>query len=251
MSPLRIDPQPNPASNLPAVAAMHPEAPDFDAEFFRYHSAVSQFTMSSIERSYAVWKCTQYVAQRRIPGALVQAGIWRGGAPMLSALALMKHGDTDRNIYLFDTFEGMPPPAEQDFEARTGVRAATHPDYVERNRESHLFAYATRAEVERNMTATGYPPEHVHYIQGVVEETVPGAAPTQIAYLQLDTNWYRSTLHNLKHLWERIAPGGVLFIEDYGYWAGARQATDEFFSGRDDAPLLTRVDRTGRVAIKV
>lgn len=72
----------------------------------------------------------------------------------------------------------------------------------------------------------------------------------RIALLRLDTDWYESTHHELEHLWERLEPGGALIIDDYGHWAGARQAVDEFFAGRPDAPLLARVDYTGRMGTK-
>ena len=83
-----------------------------------------------------------------------------------------------------------------------------------------------------------------------MEETIPGRAPERIALLRLDTDWYESTRHELEHLWERLEPGGVLIIDDYGHWAGAREAVDEFFAKRSDAPLLTRVDYTGRIGVK-
>jgi O-methyltransferase len=90
----------------------------------------------------------------------------------------------------------------------------------------------------------------IAYIKGPVEETIPATVPTTIAVLRLDTDWYESTIHELRHLWPLLALGGVLLIDDYGHWAGARKAVDEFFAKRSDTPLLTRIDYAGRVAIK-
>ncbi|MBV1831309.1 hypothetical protein HNW77_11720 [Komagataeibacter sp. AV436] len=73
-------------------------------------------------------------------------------------------------------------------------------------------------------------------------------APEKIAVLRLDTDWYESTRHELEHLYPRLVPGGVLIIDDYGYWAGARKAVDEYFS--DKPILLNRLDNTGRIAVK-
>jgi len=237
-------------SSPPAGPRPYPEHPDLDTEFAAVQRAVAQFTMTSVERCYALWEATAYISRQQLPGALVECGVWRGGSSMLAALALLKCGDTSRDMYLFDTFEGMPEPSEHDIQSETGRPADQLPEMIEKRRDSNVFAYATRGEVERNMAATGYPPEHVHYIEGKVEETVPGAAPPRIALLRLDTDWYESTRHELEHLWDRLVPGGVLILDDYGYWAGARKAVDEFFESRSDAPLLNRIDRTGRIAVK-
>jgi hypothetical protein len=87
-------------------------------------------------------------------------------------------------------------------------------------------------------------------VRGKVEDTLPAQAPEQIALLRLDTDWYESTRHELEHLYPRLVSGGVLIIDDYGYWQGARQATDEYFAGRGIHLLLNRIDITGRIAIK-
>ncbi len=100
------------------------------------------------------------------------------------------------------------------------------------------------------MASTGYPEERLHFVKGKVEETIPGDLPGKIALLRLDTDWYESTRHELEHLWPLLVPGGVLIIDDYGHWAGARRAVDEFFADRVDAPLLNRVDYTARVGVK-
>jgi hypothetical protein len=92
--------------------------------------------------------------------------------------------------------------------------------------------------------------ERVHLIQGKVEETLPGGAPERIALLRLDTDWYESTRHELVHLYPRLAREGVLVIDDYGHWQGARKATDEYFATLAEQPLLHRVDYTCRVCTK-
>ncbi len=110
-----------------------------------------------------------------------------------------------------------------------------------------LWCYSPLEEVKRNMDSTGYPAAEITYVKGKVEDTLPDAAPAQIAVLRLDTDWYESTRHELEHLYPRLAPGGVLIIDDYGYWSGARKAVDEYFG---DSLLLNRIDNTGRMAIK-
>ena len=76
--------------------------------------------------------------------------------------------------------------------------------------------------MQANVISTGYPAEHLHLIRGKVEDTIPGASPSQIAILRLVTDWYESTTHELIHLFPKISVGGVLIIDDYGFWEGAR-----------------------------
>ena len=87
-------------------------------------------------------------------------------------------------------------------------------------------------------------------IKGMVETTIPDAAPDKIAILPLDTDWYESTRHELVHLFPRLAKNGVLIIDDYGAWAGARKAVDEYFAAQTTKPMLMRIDSTGRLIIK-
>ena len=84
----------------------------------------------------------------------------------------------------------------------------------------------------------------------MVEDTIPAAAPEALALLRLDTDWYESTRHELVHLYPRIATGGVLIIDDYGHWEGARRAVDEYFASAAPPVLLHRVDYTARMAVK-
>jgi O-methyltransferase len=87
-------------------------------------------------------------------------------------------------------------------------------------------------------------------VQGRVEDTVPDQAPPEIALLRLDTDWYSSTRHELVHLYPRLAEGGVLILDDYGYWRGARRAVDEYMAANDLPLLLNRIDYTARIAVK-
>src|SRR5262249_52452971 len=105
--------------------------------------------------------------------------------------------------------------------------------------------------VRRVMLGTGYDERKLVFVKGKVEDTVPGQAPAQIALLRLDTDWYESTRHELAHLFPRPAPGGVLIIDDYGHWQGARKAADEYFEAQRIAILLNRIDFSARIAVKL
>jgi hypothetical protein len=110
--------------------------------------------------------------------------------------------------------------------------------------------YVPVEEVRAAVLSTGYPAERVHMVEGKVEDTLPGAAPERIAVLRLDTDWYASTKHEMEQLYPRLSPGGVLILDDYGHYEGARQAVDEYFAEHGGRPLLSRVDYTGRVGVK-
>ncbi len=221
-----------------------------DPEFQPLLEACRDATMTSTERLYALYKAVEYVVAAGIPGAFVECGVWRGGSVMMMALALQRFGGVGRPLYCFDTFQGMPPPDEQDARSDTGIAAAEILAAADRSAERSVWAVASLETVRRNLASTGYPQDLITYCEGKVEDTLPGSAPAEIALLRLDTDWYASTKHELVHLYPRLAPGGVLVIDDYGYWRGARAATDEYFRERREAILLNRIDGTGRVAIK-
>lgn len=210
---------------------------------------VPAFSMTTPERVYAVISAVRYLVRNRIQGDLVECGVWRGGSMMAAAKALLECGDTARTIHLFDTFEGMPPPEDLDrrFDGASAEQLLKdHP----KTPDSPIWAVASLEDVRANVAQTGYPEHLWAFVKGRVEDTIPAAAPNRIALLRLDTDWYASTKHELEHLYDRVVPGGVVIIDDYGWYAGSRKATDEFFAARAHAPLLHRIDRTGRMLVK-
>jgi len=104
--------------------------------------------------------------------------------------------------------------------------------------------------VKEVLCGTGYPSERIHFVRGRVEDTIPASAPELIALLRLDTDWYDSTKHELIHMFPRLSKAGVIIIDDYGHWRGAREACDEYFAQNRIPILLNRIDYTGRIALK-
>jgi O-methyltransferase len=204
--------------------------------------------MTSVERMYGLYEAIRHVVAAGIEGDVVECGVWRGGSSMLAAETLQAVGE-QRGLWLYDTFEGMPDPSEHDVD-HTGLRAVDVWDDVQRDPSSNVLALASRDEAEANLARTGYPSESLHFVQGRVEDTIPARAPERIAVLRIDTDWFESTLHELVHLYPRLSPGGVLIIDDYGHWQGARQAVDKYFRDLGGGPLLARLDYTGRMAVK-
>ena len=212
--------------------------------------AVDEFTMTSLERRYHLLQSVRHVVKHRIPGSIVECGVWRGGSMMLVAKTLIKCGDISRDLYLYDTFEGMPPPTKADQDHAAQSAAARLEAEGASKTESGVWAISSLEEVRRNMESVGYPADKVHYVRGKVESTIPARIPEQIAILRLDTDWYESTAHELLHLYPRLVIGGPLIIDDYGYWQGARQAVDEFLAASADKILLHRIDNNGRAFVK-
>ena len=105
-------------------------------------------------------------------------------------------------------------------------------------------------EVKQNLFSVNYNQDNISFFKGKVEDTLPTDQVEQIAILRLDTDWYESTKHELITLYDKLVPGGILIIDDYGHWSGAKKAVDEFIEERELKLLLNRVDYTCRLAIK-
>lgn len=215
---------------------------------------VQQYSMIGPERLVANMDAVAYIVRRGIPGSLVECGVWRGGSVLAMILTLQDLGVTDRDVYLFDTFEGMTEPSAYETSRFNEPAMETWETAKAEGRVpwEQTFGPGTfSAEGVRDlMIETGYPTDRIHFVIGRVEETVPDQAPAQIALLRLDTDWYDSTLHELTHLYPRLSGGGVLIIDDYGHWDGCRKAVDEYFAQVAPDVLLTRVDYSARMAIK-
>ncbi|MGH8862770.1 MAG: TylF/MycF/NovP-related O-methyltransferase [Jatrophihabitantaceae bacterium] len=219
---------------------------DYDGEMKQIIRAVRGWTMTNNEKLFALISAVRYVVRNQIPGDIVECGVWRGGSMQAVARTLIAAGDTSRELHLFDTFEGMPPPSESD--VRWDGQHATQ--LLETQDENSLiWAIATLEDVQHGFESVDYPKERLHFVKGKVEDTVPEHVPDRISILRLDTDWYESSLHELDHMYDRLVPGGVLLLDDYGYWEGQRRATDEWLE-RTREPLLMFRMSTGRAAVK-
>lgn len=219
--------------------------PDFQDEDMEVIDAVRPWTMTSPERIYALMQAVRYVSTNGIRGDIVECGVWKGGSMAAAAMTLSRMNDTRRNLYLFDSFKGMSEPTSADLDY-TGKHAVE----VMAQDEGYRCADAPLEQVRAVLRGTGYPEEKIHFVKGNVEETLPEAAPEEIAVLRLDTDWYESTRHELQQLFPRLVKAGVIIIDDYGHWRGSRQACDEYFAEFRVPILLNRIDYTGRIGLK-
>lgn len=229
-----------------ADPAPAPLPPDLDDRTLATIEAVRRYTLTETDRIATLVAAVRHVAVHRIPGALVECGVWRGGSMLAIARTLVEQGETDRDLYLYDTFDRMPPPADRDVDV-WGNPASSYFDGPVDPHDTDHYRYLPMEEVRSVVLSSGYPPARVHLVQGLVEETIPSVAPERIALLRLDTDWYSSTAHEMRHLYPRIVDQGFLLVDDYGQFLGARDAVDEHLADVVPAPFLHRIDFTGRL----
>ena len=191
--------------------------PDYHPDMRWIWPEVKDRTTAGHEKLNCFLDAVRYVEKTGIEGDIVECGVWRGGAMLGCVLTLDRLGSRERDLYLYDTYEGAEPGGLED------VRSA--------------------------FDETDYPPERLHFVQGKVEDTIPETMPERIAVLRLATSWYESTRHELEHLYPRLAPGGIVIIDDYGTWKGSRDAVEEYFAEHPDGLFLVRAGR-GRAGVK-
>ena len=211
---------------------------DIDPEFRPLFDKVKDYSLTSLEKLYALHNACTYVTGAGVRGDFAESGVWRGGSMMLCAHELLRAKDTGRTLYLYDTYEGMPEPIDKDvfLDGKTRLPQGSLAIGIE--------------EVKKNLLSTGYPAERLVFIKGKVEETLPRSSPQgDLALLRLDTDFHDSTYHALVHLYPRLVVGGVLIMDDFGSMIGAREAAQTYFRENRINLMLTRVERSV-VAIK-
>ena len=221
---------------------------DMDPGFQPIYEKSKTHTMTSMASMYALYKAVQYIADAKIPGDIVECGVYKGGSMMIAAMTLESMGDIDRQLWLYDTYAGMAQPTDRDVDVY-----GRSPRQRWQDAESggiNSWCMAPLDEVKSNLYSTAYPRQKMQFVEGKVEETIPNSLPETIALLRLDTDFFESTQHELIHLFPKLSTNGVLIIDDYGWWKGSRDATDQYFEENGVKILLHRVDSTSRVAIK-
>jgi len=223
------------------------EATPYDVETIRM---VKKYTMTSPQRIWSLISSTRYIIDNEIEGDFCECGVWRGGSILAIARTLIDLGQTDRKIYLYDTFSGMTLPSDQDFEIGTGVSAAEVLHKASRSFGDHANSEASLEDVVNTLKLTDYPFENFIFVRGDVLNTLQNVKPDKLALLRLDTDWYESTKLELQVLYPILENQGILLIDDYGHWAGAKEAVDEYFAAKNYRPLLQAIDYTARLVIK-
>jgi O-methyltransferase len=214
----------------------------------RIEKSVMPFTMTSSKRIKALLWAVTYLNENKIKGDIVECGVWKGGSLMAIIEKLIFHGDLDRTIWAFDTFEGMTEPEDHDVDLNNN-KANLLLD-KKKYPEIDIKCVSNFDETTTNILGKGYPNEKLQFIKGDVANTLPNIEIDNIALLHLDTDWYASTKIELEFLYPKIIKGGVMIIDDYGHWQGCKKAVDEYFAIHKIPINMIEVDYTARLIIK-
>ena len=192
----------------------------------------------------------KYIAMNNIPGDFVECGVFRGGNAIIAAKIFEIH-KSEKKVYLFDTFTGMAEPTVHDI--KTSSKSPALNKYLLQKRENYIdWAYASIEEVKENFQKIKLLNNNVVFIKGKVEDTLDQESniPQAISFLRLDTDWYESTKKELEKLYAKLVPGGILVVDDYGSFDGARKAFDEYFKKYSPPPFLSLIDDGARIGVK-
>jgi len=199
------------------------EASEFEKEACEI---ASKYSMTSLPRLWTLIQAIKEINFRKLEGDIVECGVWKGGNLILSQL-LIENYKLSKKVYGYDTFKGMVEPSDLDVERMTGELAEVvwRKNYKQ---DYNSLCYCSLEEVQINIKNNVANHNNVRLIQGKVEETLEDEnnLPKTISLLRLDTDWYESTKMELQVLYPRLVKGGILIIDDYGWWNGCRKAVD-------------------------
>ena len=231
------------------LASFPPEFSSRDIEIFNFIRN-NNLSMVSRERLIATISACKYAVANNIEGDFVECGVWRGGNS-IAAKMIFEEYKSDKKVFLFDTFGGMTEPTIEDVRANGDKKAFT--EFENNKKDSHNeWCYASIEDVQQNFAKSGVDVSNVHFIKGDVCQTLldKTVVPGKISVLRLDTDWYESTRMEMNILYPLMSKQGVLLIDDYGHWDGARKAIEEYFqSSGVTRPMLHYTDHSGRAAI--
>jgi predicted O-methyltransferase YrrM len=206
------------------------------SKFSQLYRRVHGHTMCSVARLRALHEAVKWVVENRIPGDVVECGCARGGSAALMALSMRQRGER-RCMWLFDTFDGLPAPTKDN------------PDYeIAKLLTGRCFG---RLEEVQELFREQNIDEDVQFVKGLFQKTIPQTPIDRIGLLHIDGDWYESVKVCLEELYDKVAPGGIIQLDDYGYWKGARKAVDEFLEKRGIQARLEKIDYSGRTLRKL
>jgi hypothetical protein len=180
----------------------------------------------------------RYILYNNIEGVIVECGVESGNFEHIWINELLKNRTT-RDIYLYDTFNGLVEPTEYDYTCKDAKIYQMNKDEVYNTWKSNIinettngWCYTPLEKVKNRLNSTGYPANKLHYVVGDVMETLKDKTniPEKIAILRLDTDWYESSKYELEQMYDNVVTGGVIIFDDYYHWDGQRRATDDFFT---------------------
>lgn len=186
-------------------------------QMYRLMYKVRHYTMLDMTQLILIYRLIREVNLNHVPGDVVQCGVWNGGSGALMAFAVMQ-SDLRREIWLFDSFQGMPRPTEKDGHSPQGWW--TNPYFV-----------GDPEKVRDILQKLYIPNDRVHIVKGWFQDTIPSTPISQISLLHIDADWYESVKLCLEYFYDRVSSGGFMVFDDYGLF-GCKEAVDEFIAKR-------------------
>ncbi|MBA4367323.1 MAG: hypothetical protein C0403_06750 [Desulfobacterium sp.] len=191
--------------------------------------SIMPYTLVGIGGLEATYKIARQLNRDNVEGDFFELGVARGGCAALIGKTIF---DTDepicppRNLWLFDSFEGLPDPTKDDYDIAKGEGTGDHVHVLSKG-----SCLGTFEEVKKLMLDTmGFPADKVIFVKGWFQDTIPLYRDRiqKIALLRVDGDWYESTKCCLEGLYDKVVAGGVVIIDDYASCFGSRKAVDEF-----------------------
>ena len=228
-------------SKLPFV-----EATDLEKELLLKSG---KYSMTSLTRRWALIQAIKYVHTKKLEGDFVECGVWKGGN-LIIFKSLNENLKINKKIYGYDTFEGMSQPSDHDIDYSGKPAKNEWEKNINKNLNYSFNCYAGIEEVNNNLKKNFKNIDDIILVKGKVENTLTKNEnlPKKISILRLDTDWYESTKFGLEILYPKVSNGGILIIDDYGFWKGAQKAVDEYF--KDQHVWMHYVDYSCRLIIK-
>ena len=192
---------------------------------------------------------SEYLLSSKIEGDFVECGVWKGGSVALMA-HFLKIKNEIRDIHLFDCFDDICQP-DSEVDGEKAIREAGGMDFAKGELKPLKGIYDNHGGAGNEIKVQslivneiGYPSEHVIIHKGWFQDTLPEARDKiqKIALLRLDGDWYASTMVCLESLYEKVAIGGIVIIDDYECYEGCKRAVDEFLLKINFKPFLIKVD---------
>lgn len=192
------------------------------------------FTMVGLRRLRNFRMLIERVIAERVPGDIIETGVWRGGASIFARAILAAYGVIDRRVIVADSFEGLPSPDAASFPADRG--SSLH--------EFDELAVSLE-QVKVNFAKFDLLDDQVVFLKGWFRDTMPKVPADRLAVLRLDGDMYESTIDPLRHLYDRLSVGGWVIVDDYGLVEGCRQAVHDFLDSRGLMPEILPIDGVG------
>jgi hypothetical protein len=207
-------------------------------QFTEHYIKGQAITMQPMVRLDNLQHCVESVIEDKVPGDLIETGVWRGGACILMRAILLQNGVTDRTVWVADSFEGLPEPDAGRFPTEA---QAFHGPVITKSYDR--FA-AGLDLVQANFKAFGMLDGQVKFLKGWFKDTLPGAPIERLAVIRLDGDYYESTMDPLNALYDKLSVGGYVIVDDYGedLWTNCRQAIEDFRKSAGITDEMIRVD---------